>query len=168
MKMVCRKLTEEMWIPLRPIPREDSSSLTFLWTGQVREIDRPKYLIHGRSLSSICFFGTVFSLLKEGMRLFVGWLLNVPATCECIPGIDLLRQFYVLTHWERSCRSNFPSHPVIVYWHRANQSQRQAPGRVATGVPILKSLVWLEPGKIPAQVRFEPGIFRSRGGRLNH
>ena len=26
------------------------------------------------------------------------WLLNVPATCECISGTDLLRQFYVLTY----------------------------------------------------------------------
>ena len=25
--------------------------------------------------------------------LFVGWLLNVPATCECISGTDLHRQF---------------------------------------------------------------------------
>ena len=39
-------------------------------------------------------------------------------------------------------------------------------GRVATGVPIFKSLVWLDPEKIPAQAGFEPGIFRSRGGRL--
>ena len=31
--------------------------------------------------------------------------------------------FYMLPHWDRSCRSNFPSHPVTVYWHRANQSQ---------------------------------------------
>ena len=49
-------------------------------------------------------------------------LVNVPATCECISGTDLLRQFYVLPHWDRSS-SNFPSHPVTVYWHRANQSQ---------------------------------------------
>ena len=54
---------------------------------------------------------------------FVGWLLIVPATCECISGTDLHRQFYVLPHWDRSCRSNFPSHPVTVYWHRADQSQ---------------------------------------------
>ena len=33
-----------------------------------------------------------------GGGLFVGWLLNVPATCECISGVDLLRQFYVLPH----------------------------------------------------------------------
>ena len=55
--------------------------------------------------------------------LFVCWMLIVPATCECISGTDLLRQFYVLPHWDRSCRSNFPSHPVTVYWHRADQSQ---------------------------------------------
>ena len=30
--------------------------------------------------------------------LFVCWLLNVPATCECISGTDLLRQFDVLPH----------------------------------------------------------------------
>ena len=30
--------------------------------------------------------------------LFAGWLLNVPATCECISGTDLLRQLYVLPH----------------------------------------------------------------------
>ena len=45
----------------------------------------------------------------------VCWLLNVPATCECISGTDLLRQVYVLPHRDRSCRSNFPSHPVTVY-----------------------------------------------------
>ena len=28
----------------------------------------------------------------------VCWLLNVPATCECISGTDLLRQFYVQPH----------------------------------------------------------------------
>ena len=35
---------------------------------------------------------------KAEQGLFVGWLLNVPATCECISGTDLLRQFYVLPH----------------------------------------------------------------------
>ena len=29
---------------------------------------------------------------------FVCWLLNVPPTCECISGTDLLRHFYVLPH----------------------------------------------------------------------
>ena len=35
-------------------------------------------------------------------------------------------------------------------------------------MPIFKSLVWLDPEKIPAPAGFEPGTFRSRGGRLNH
>ena len=30
--------------------------------------------------------------------LLVGWLLNVPATCECISGTDLHRHFSVLPH----------------------------------------------------------------------
>ena len=34
-----------------------------------------------------------------------------------------LRQFYTLPHWDRSCRSNFLSHPVTRYRHWANQSQ---------------------------------------------
>ena len=35
----------------------------------------------------------------EGRKVVVvGWLLNVPATGECISGTDLLRQFYVLPH----------------------------------------------------------------------
>ena len=61
--------------------------------------------------------------LKSGWRVRVCWLLSIPATCECISGTDLLRQFYVLPHCDRSCRSNYPSHPVTVYWHRADQSQ---------------------------------------------
>ena len=40
------------------------------------------------------------------------------------------------------------------------------PGRLATGVPIFKSLVWLDPEKILAQAGFEPRVFRSRGGCL--
>ena len=57
-------------------------------------------------------------------------------------------QFYVLPHWDRSYRSNFLPHPVTVHWHWADQSELcQVPGRVATGVPIFKSRVWLEPEK---------------------
>ena len=56
--------------------------------------------------------------------MFVCWLLNAPATCECTSGTDLLWQFYLLPHWDRSCSPNCPSHQVTVYWHRADQSQR--------------------------------------------
>ena len=34
---------------------------------------------------------------------------------QCTSGTDLLRQSYVLPHWDRSCRSNFLPHPVTVY-----------------------------------------------------
>ena len=53
--------------------------------------------------------GAELHLATEGHRLerrtdepvlmvgvVVGWLVNVPATCECTSGTDLLRQFYVL------------------------------------------------------------------------
>ena len=56
--------------------------------------------------------------------LLVGWLLNAPATCWYISGTILHRQLYVLPHWDGSCRPNFLPHPVTVYSHRADQSQR--------------------------------------------
>ena len=42
---------------------------------------------------------TIFSLKqtkRQGLLFVV--CLNVPATCECISGTDLRRQFYVLPH----------------------------------------------------------------------
>ena len=80
--------------------------------------------------------------------LFVFWLLNVPATCECISGTDLLRQFNVLQHWDRSCRSIFyltqsqytDTRPTSPSTDRITPG----PGRVASGVPIFESLVWLD------------------------
>ena len=87
--------------------------------------------------------------------------------------------FYVLPHWGTSCRSsNFLPHPVTVccliqsqYTDTGPTSPSAVPitlSRVATGVPIFKSLVWLDPGKILAQVGFKPRIFHSQGRRLNH
>ena len=40
--------------------------------------------------------------------LFAGWLLNVPATCKCISGMDLLRQLYVLPQRNRYSDQTFP------------------------------------------------------------
>ena len=74
----------------------------------------------GRWVSCMNGMGGEVGVLREW---FVCWLLNVPATCKCISGMDLLRQEYVLPHWDRSCRPNFPSHPVTVYWHQVHQSQ---------------------------------------------
>ena len=57
----------------------------------------------------------------------VGWLLACLTSQQHVSvsqGTHLLRQFYVLSHWDKSCTPNFPSHPVTVYWHCTNQSQR--------------------------------------------
>ena len=69
---------------------------------------------------SLCIPATFIVHLKKGCCC---WLLNAPATCKCISGTDLLRQFYVLPHWDRHKRPIFPSHPVTVYWLWANQFQ---------------------------------------------
>ena len=72
-----------------------------------------------QAINAVMLWGSLFrkvlkprSTSAPSSCSFVCWLLNVPATCECISGTDLLRQFYVLPH---CCRSNFPSHPVSVY-----------------------------------------------------
>ena len=63
--------------PIFPVPRDCSPRLNLCemrtWCGNC-------------SLASQCR-----SAAERG--LFVCWLLNVPATCECISGTDLLRQF---------------------------------------------------------------------------
>ena len=81
-------------------------------------------ILTGESLSTTATL--LFAFIREPyltLHVYVGWLLDVPATCECTSGTDLLRQFYVLPHRDRSCRPNFPSHPVTIYWHRADRSQ---------------------------------------------
>ena len=70
-----------------------------------------------------CPSRSVPEIHKHVAGWLVGWLLNVPATCECISGTDLLGQLYVLPHWDRTCRQNFLPHPITVCWHRAEQSQ---------------------------------------------
>ena len=44
---------------------------------------------------------------KYTCGLFVGWLHNVPATCYCVSETDLVRQFYVLPHWDRVADQTF-------------------------------------------------------------
>ena len=45
-----------------------------------------------------CFLASTAGNASAPRAVVVGWLLNVPATCECISGTDLLGQFYVLPH----------------------------------------------------------------------
>ena len=93
--------------------------------------DKFMYLRDGSAQTSLCISG--MDLLRQ-VYVSQGWICSdkfmylrdgSAQTSLCISGTDLLRQVYVLLHWEweRSCRSNFSSHPVTVYWHGANQSQ---------------------------------------------
>ena len=52
-----------------------------------------------------------------------------------------------------------PSHNILTPGQpvEALTLWRQSPGRVATGVPILKSLVWLDPGKSRRRRESNPG-----------
>ena len=58
-------------------------------------------------------------------KTFSGFTAN---STSCFITICLLvgcftSQQHASIYWDRSCRSNFPSAPVTVYWHWANQSQ---------------------------------------------
>ena len=105
-----------------------SSSLTPASCSTLSSLSPPsslhKWYVYPRKANRLAVHDYESHQLSAGPVVVVGWLLNVPATCECISGTDLLGQFYVLPHWDRSSRSNFLPHPVTVNWHRADQSQR--------------------------------------------
>ena len=57
----------------------------------------PRGVVSRSGHTSDLNIGTAVATLP-GFVGFVCWLLNAPATCECITGVDLLRQFNVLPH----------------------------------------------------------------------
>ena len=59
----------------------------------VRSVHQTQHVTHVTQIPE-----TGFTRIKGRQTMFVCWLLNVPATCECISGTDLHRQFYVLPH----------------------------------------------------------------------
>ena len=84
----CRKEQDDRL--LAPKRRQLVSLLSFVCRQGAR------YLIIFFLLAPVCRESS--SRKEKIVVLFVGWLLNVPATGECISGTDLLRQFYVLPH----------------------------------------------------------------------
>ena len=98
-----------------------------------KQTNCPSAEVHCRVMCSMCTSAC-------HQCLFVGCLAS-QQHASVSQGPILLRQFYMLPHRDRSCRSNFLSHPITVYWHHANQSQswpnNAGPGRVATGMPVL-------------------------------
>ena len=131
---------------------------------------------------------------RQTERQFVCCLLNVPATCECISGTDLLSLFVAcLTSRQhasvsqgRICSDNFTCcHTEIEAadpTFHLTQSRYTDTGPTSPSADPITPGAWqgshwkanfevtgmTRPRKIPAQAGFEPGTFRSRGGRLNH
>ena len=100
-------------------------------------VQQHPYQVKRACSNQTAFRRTCLRMQRKGSR-GTGYLHN-PEGCCCLLFVGCLTSqrhasvsqgricsdnFFVLPHWERSCRSNFPSHPVTVYWHRADQSQR--------------------------------------------
>ena len=74
-------------------------------------------IVHALQLSQrgvYFFFYLSFDMVLP--CLFVGWLLHIPATCECISGTDLLRQFYVLPHWDCPCLTVVSERGIFLFF----------------------------------------------------
>ena len=91
-------------------------------------------------------YSRVLSLWKL-LRKLAGWFLE---TSLQLANVSQRRDncVCVLPLWDRSCRSSllshWPCHSILTPGQTVLALNRQAPGRVAAVVPILKSLVWLD------------------------
>ena len=104
-------------------------------------------------VSSWCFTPSLPVRSPQGhvsFGFFVGWLITATATCLFISWTHLLRQLYVLPHWDRSCRSNQSQ-----YTDTRPTSPSADPIKAQTGIEA-------------AQAGIEHQVFRYWGGRLNH
>ena len=78
------------------------------------------------AVTLLCYDQTPASWLTwkwTNRKLVVCQLLNIPAACLVCLGHWSLIQLHLLSHWNRSCKSDLLSYPVSVYWHWAEQSQ---------------------------------------------
>ena len=108
------------------------------------------------SFVCLLFVGCLTS--QQHASVFQGRICSDNVTC-CHTEIEVADQTFYLTQSQYT--DTGPTSPALTLKH-------QAPGRVANGVPFFKSPVWLGPEKITSPAGFEPGIFRSLDGRLNH
>ena len=118
-------------------------------SGQTQARAQPR---GGVKVCGLLFVGCLTSQLQASVSQ--GRICSDNFTC-CHTEIEVADQTFYLTQSQYT--DTGPTSP---------SADPITPGRVATGAPIFKSLVWLDPEKIPAQAGFEPGIFRSRGRRL--
>ena len=125
--------------------------------------------------------------------LFVSRLLSAPARCKCSSGLVCLlvgcltSQQHASVSQGRICSNNFTCcHTEIELadpTFHLTQSQYTDTGPTSPSADPITPGAWQgshcmcqclsrwydsTPKKIPAQAGFEPGAFRSRGGRLNH
>ena len=102
---VCVKQALELWVTLSIMSESDPVVSLVLFLGCLTSEQH-----------TICILEAVMVRhLVRYIYSFTSWLLNVEATCLCVSETDLLGEFYVLPHRNRSCRSNFLYHPVTVY-----------------------------------------------------
>ena len=154
-------------------------TMTALYSGDLDDHNFVLKLVHRLSsvLFFVCFFfisrgRAVSSALNTEVFLFVGWLLNVPATCKCISGrLRTILRTATLREKLQIKRSTSPSHSIMT------------PGRP---VPVLDPITpgawqgshwsanfeshWYDstPKKNPGASGIRTRDSRSRGGRLNH
>ena len=117
-QVVCSVLSEQ----LEKLKNPDTTSLSceegcVEWSLVVPSVDQ--YQDHS-GFTSAQQAGKVFTLLlshytPDRSVSGVGWLLTVPDTCQCVSGMDLLRQLYILPHWDRRADQTLLPHPVTVY-----------------------------------------------------
>ena len=114
----------------------DVVSAEFILTGVLRqEVDVNRYPLvvsgvmqhvqvshwHTLYMTFTCYY--LVSVLSVSSYVwswcFWCWLFNIPATSYCMSGRIFPDR---MSHWDRSCRTSLLSHPLTIYWHRANQS----------------------------------------------
>ena len=71
--------------------------MSLLLVVKIQNHNNKKQTVYDGSVT-LLLSANVHIMQVSSQCLFVGWLLNVPATGECISGTDLLRQLYVLPH----------------------------------------------------------------------
>ena len=149
----------------------NSGSLVATLPGALRVIASLLGLVGPVSVQTCCDCVRKQSSNRNGGGgiVVVGWLLNVPATGQCISGTDLLN--FMRCHTEIE---------VAQQTFHLTPSQYTDTGPTSPSNDRLTPGAWqgshwsanfevtgmIRPRKIPAQTGFEPGIFRSGGGRL--
>ena len=125
-----------------------SKQLLVIYTCQTSDISKQLLVIYTCqtviSANSCLLYIPVTPPISANSCLFHGCLAS-HRQAKCISGREVARRHDALPHWQRSCKSGLLSHPLAVYFYRADQFYIGpiTPGRVATRLPTFKSQVLL-------------------------